>query len=226
MRQGLLAAIAVMMSACGVGAPESADPGALDSELVLGTKYEPTVRDCRNLSVRPMATGTLRSATGMTSLQVAPVGSVVQSMYFHTTAVGQETRHGVVEFALPALGGRITHAELKFSDLHGWQLQPVPSDMHTLTLYTNADGLITADDWVREGAPFATFMTDLNTPVAQHSFDLTGTVALGGQLGVRVELDNTRSVGAYGSEFEGFSVEVTVCGESSLPHGRPLGLPH
>ena len=38
-----------------------------------------------------------------------------------TTLCGPETRHGVVEFQLPPLGGRVTQATLHFTDVHGWQ---------------------------------------------------------------------------------------------------------
>jgi hypothetical protein len=224
-RQGLLAAVAVAVSACGVGAVDSpGDTATSEGELLLGSKLEPTHRDCRTVSLHPQATGTVLAAPTMPMLEVAQ-GSAVQSMRLQTTTYGVETRHGLAEFSLPALSGRLTHAELRFTDVHGWQLQPVPSDVHTLSLYGNADGAITADDWIREGDPFALLVTDLNLQPSQHSFDVTANVQLGGHLGARIELDGAQLPGEHGSEFDGFTLDVTVCGEAALPHGVPTGRP-
>ncbi|MBK7861955.1 MAG: hypothetical protein IPJ65_25730 [Archangiaceae bacterium] len=224
-RRGVLAAFAVVLSACGVGEEATEASATAESGLYPGLKLEAPARDCRVLTVRPDATGTVVSLSGPNTLQVAPVGAAVQSMYRYDLNHGRELRHGLAEFTVPTLGGRITHAELQFADVHGYSLMPLPPDLHTLTLYSNADGAVSADDWFREGTPLATFTTDLNEAPAQHRYDLTGSVALGGRLGARLSLDRARSVGAYGSEFGGFLLELTVCNEAALPHGRPVGDP-
>jgi hypothetical protein len=214
------------MSACGVDV-EPQGPESINSELNLGLKGQlPPERDCRLVSVRPTASGTLRMAPQMDMLEVAPVGSTVQSMFFDTTMYGPEHRHGIVEFDLPALGGRLVSATLKFNDRHGWQLQAVPSDLHKLSLYS-ADGVVDTADWVREGSPFTTFATDLNDMNPQErSFDLAGQVRLGARLGARLELlRGSLPNGSYGSGFDGFRIDVKVCGEAALPDGVPTGDP-
>jgi len=227
------AAVAVMISACGVPAA-GPEVSSVDSELVLFKKgVDVPERDCRVVTARPMVSGTLRSAPEAQMLEVAPVGSAVQSMFFETTALGPELRHGLVEFDVPAIGGRIVSATLRFSDRHGWQLQEVPEDVHRLSLY-DADGVITVDDWIREGpaglpeATGFTFSTDLNelNPV-ERRFDISSAVRAGHRLGARFQLDDGTAYasGSYGSAFEGFRIELKVCGENALPNGLPTGDP-
>lgn len=226
-RRGLAVAVTAAMSACGTGAQQGEDFATVDSELIFGTKIvELAQRDCRVVGVRPAASGTIRSAPQVSMLEVAPIGTTVQSMYFASTSYGPETRHGVIEFDVPAMGGHLTNATLRFTDAHGWLLDAVPSDLHQLTLYGDADGVVSTDDWTREGASALTFTTDLNDRRAlEHSFNVTANVQLGGKLGVRVELDRAQSSGQYGSAFDAFSVDLTVCGESALPNGAPIGEP-
>lgn len=225
-RRSLMAAVAVAMSACGVGV-EQRESESIGSALDLGVKgYIPPQRDCRVLAVRPTASGTIRSAPQMDMLEVAPVGSTVQSMFFDTTMYGPEHRHGIVEFELPALGGRLVSATLRFSDRHGWQLQQVPADLHQLSLYAG-DGVVSTDDWIREGDPFATFSTDLNDMnPRERTFDVIGQVRMGGRIGARIELDrDTFPNGSYGSAFEHFRIDLKVCSEAALPEGVPVGDP-
>ncbi len=227
-RQGLLAAVLIMVSACGMGTTGNSNAiDTLDSELNLGDKERSIPdRDCRDFSVRPMATGTIRAEPANELVEVAS-GTSVQSMYFASTGNTAEVRNGVVEFQLPALGGYITKAELRFNDVHPYQLQAVPADLHQLSLHGQVDGAITVDDWAREGSPFALFATDLNDlNPPERVFDIRGTVALGGKLGLHLNLDrSTLPNGAYGSSFEGFRLDVTVCGESRLVDGAPSGDP-
>jgi hypothetical protein len=98
----------------------------------------------------------------------------------------------------------------------------VPVRRHRLTVIPSADGVITADDFVREGAQLTTFVTDLNDlyPV-EHRFDVTERVVLGGRLGVQLELDRTPTTGSFGSAFAQFRLDVVVCNVAALPDGQP-----
>ncbi len=225
-RRSLLVAVAVVVAACGV-APEAQQAESLDSELVLFRKgVDVPERDCRLVTVRPMASGTIRSAPSVPMLEVAPVGTAVQSMYFETTAYGAERRNGVVEFEVPALGGHVVTSTLRFSERHGWQLQEVAPDTHRLSLY-DADGVITPADWIREGPVGVAFTTDLNElNPAERRFDVSSNVRVGSRVGVRIELSSTKlGAGSYGSAFDGFRLELNVCGENALPNGLPTGDP-
>ncbi len=152
-RRGLKVAALVLVTACGVEAPNAAATSD-DAQQALGSKYVKnlTPNDCRTVGVRTAATGTVRSAPDVGMLGVAPVGDAVQSMYFETTALGPETRRGVVEFQVPALNGRIKSAQLIFIDQHPWQLQPVDPLTHQYFIYNTADGDITSDDFARRPA--------------------------------------------------------------------------
>ena len=225
-RRGLLGAVLITVSACGMDAEQQGDPASINSELNLGEKgVSVPERDCRNVSVRPLATGTLRSAPQM--VEVAPVGDLVQSMMFEHVTYGSEARHGVVEFQLPALNGRLTRAELRFSDKHGYQVQAVPPDVHELLVNHQVDGAIATNDWAREGDAFVTFTTDLNDlNPPQHRFDVRNQVRLGDVLGLRINLErNVVPSGTYGSAFEGFAVDLTICNEDELLNGQPTGDP-
>lgn len=227
-RRGLLGAVLITVSACGLGAEQQGDPASINSELTLGEKgVSVPERDCRYVAVRPLATGTLRSAPDQQLLEVAPVGDAVQSMMFEHLTYGSEARHGVVEFQLPALNGRLTRAELRFTDKHGYQVQAVAPDVHELLINHQVDGAVATNDWTREGDSFVTFTTDLNDlNPPQHRFDVRGQVRLGEALGLRINLDRTSAPsGSYGSAFEGFGIDLTVCNEDELPNGQPTGDP-
>lgn len=224
-RHGLLAGAVVLvaMSACGVDEQQSAAQStSINSELNKAT-FNPAPRDCRVVSARTMATGTIRSAPQVGMLEVASVGSNVQSMYFETANVGPEQRRGVAEFELPALSGRITKAVLRFDDSHGWVLHSVPADFHTLSIY-QADGTVTAEDFVRETVPYTTFATDMNdaAPVG-HAFDITEMARQGTRIGARIELQRASNAGtgATGSGFDQFRIDLTVCNEGIFHNGDP-----
>lgn len=228
MRRGLLGAVLITVSACGMDVEQQGDSASIDSELNLGEKgVSVPERDCRFVTVRPLATGTLRAAPEQQMLEVAPVGTLVQSMMFEHVTYGSETRHGIVEFQLPALNGRVTRADLRFTDKHGYQVQAVPADTHKLILNGQVDGTIGTNDWTHEGDPFVTFTTDLNDlNPPQHRFDVRSQVKLGGALGLRINLDRTIvPSGTYGSSFEGFGIDLTICNEDDLPNGQPNGDP-
>jgi hypothetical protein len=223
-RRSLLVVVAV--AGCGVP-PSENDVASLDNELVLTPKgVDVPDRDCRVVTVRPTASGTIRSAPGVPLLEVAPVGSAVQSMHFETSTYGAERRNGVVEFNVPALGGRIVSSTLRFTDRHGWQLQPIAEDLHRLSFY-DADGVISAGDWVREGPVGITFTTDLNEMnPPERKLDVTSHVRAGTTVGARIELVGTSfTSGSYGSAFDGFRLELRLCGENALPNGVPTGDP-
>jgi hypothetical protein len=226
-RQGVFAAavaVVVAGSACGVGAEPDAQQAqektaSSQQELRLNAFNLPT-RQCRTLTVRPDASGTLASAPQVNMLEVAPVGSAVQSMYFNSPSTGAETRRGLVEIAVPALNGHITAASLVFTDQHGWAFQQVPADWHTLELLPGASTISTVD-YASEGAPFATFSTDMNALQPQtHTFDVFGSVTGGQTTGFRFSLQKINTqLPSSGSAFTDFHLDITVCDEAALPHG-------
>jgi hypothetical protein len=220
-RTGMLVVAVVVVSACGVGADQDRS-ASINSELNFKPGFfNPPPRDCHIVSARPMVMGTVRSAPSIGMLEVAPVGESVQSMFFETANLGAETRRGVVEFEVPHVDGRMTRAELKFDDVHGYLFQPMSDDFHSLTVYTGADGVITPDDFMREGTPFATFATNLNTlhPVTR-DFDVAGQFNLGDRVGFRLELQRTPTqAGSFGSGFDGFRLDLTVCNSAALAGG-------
>jgi hypothetical protein len=225
----MLGAVVVMvaLNGCGVGPDETQPPalGTSTSEL-RAIPFNIPPSSCRTVTVLPDAQGTVRSAPSVDMLGVAPVAAV-QSMYFDTASLGPESRRGVAEFSLPALNGRITEAHLAFTDQHGWVLQAVPADWHTLDIYAGADNSITPDDFGRESLPFATFTTDMNAlqPMV-HTFDVTGNVAAGQSTGFRVALQRTPvNVVQAGSAFVDFHLDLRVCDEASLPNGTLGGRP-
>lgn len=222
----LAAAVAVVVSGCGVESPEADAVGVTRSDLKVVAFNLPSL-ECRTVSVHPNATGTVLSAPEVNMLAVAPVGTTVESMFFNTPTMGPEQRRGIVEFTLPALNGRLVGAHLSFTDSHGFEFQEVNPDWHQLTVYSGTDGTISASDYAREGSPFAVFSTDLNDlhPMG-HTFDVLGNVALGQGTGFRLGLQKTPSDAvSAGSSFVDFRLDVKVCDESSLPGnvfpGRP-----
>jgi hypothetical protein len=227
-RRGLKVAALVLVAGCGVGTPNEAATSD-DAQAVLGSKYGKNLpaNECRTVGIRTAATGTVRSAPDVGMIGVAPVGDAVQSMYFETSALGPETRRGVVEFQVPALDGRIESAQLLFIDQHPWQLQPVDPLTHQYFTYNTADGDITADDFAREAQPLGTLTTDLNSMTqATHAIDVTGATALGQGLGFRIELERkSTGSGTFGSAFVDFRLDLKLCDESALPNGSISGLP-
>jgi hypothetical protein len=227
----LAAAVVVVVSGCGVGSelnPEGPATTATDSEALRANAFNIPKLTCRTVSVHPDATGTIQSAPQVGLLAVAPIGATVESMYFNTQTIGLETRRGIVEFSVPALDGHIASAHLSFTDQHGYAFQAVPTDVHNLEVLPGADNSITTADYGREGAPFATFSTDLNSPtVVTHTFDVTGTVALGQSTGFRIALAKLPdlSLASQGSAFVSFHLDLTMCGQADLPHGTFGGTP-
>jgi hypothetical protein len=225
---GMLGAVVVVaLSGCGVGPDETQAPALGTSESALkAIPFNIPVPSCRTVTILPDAQGTVRSAPSADMLGVAPVAAV-QSMYFDTASLGPESRRGVAEFSVPALNGRIVEAKLAMTDQHGWVLQAVPPDWHTLDIYSGADNAVTPDDFARESLPFATFTTSMNAlqPMV-HSFDVTGNVAAGASTGFRVALQRTPvNVVQAGSAFVDFHLDLRVCDEGSLPNGSLSGRP-
>jgi hypothetical protein len=228
-RGGLLAAaVAVVVSGCGMESPEAGAVGVERSDLKVVAFNLPAVEECRTVSVRPNATGTVLSAPALNMIEVAPVGTAVESQYLSVTDMGPQQRRGIVEFTIPPLNGHLVSAHLSFTDSHNFVFQDVPADVHELIVYNVTDDAITAADFSREGAPFAVFSTDLNDlhPMG-HSFDVLANVALGQGTGFRVGLQKTppSTVVSAGSSFVDFVVQVKVCDESALSNNTFPGRP-
>jgi hypothetical protein len=159
-----------------------------------------------SVTVTPEAMGTIRHLPELEILEIAPVGTMVQSTYFKTTELNREFRRGFIEFLLPEIGGQILSARLIIKEWRAIIEPPVPPVTHELSFYSPADLTIDVEDFDRPTVFITSFDTDENLPPQTFGFDVTGEIVSlqENTVGFRIKLAVDPWYDEFGSFGSGF----------------------
>ncbi len=150
-----------------------------------------SVNGVATITVPAEASGTVRHLPELGVLEVAPVGDLIISSYFKTTAMNREFRRGFLEMPLPELPQPLAQANLILFEERAQISPPVPPITHELSFYQPADLDVTVDDFDRSSAFLTTLTTDANLPTEVFTVDLTDVVSnsITNTLGFRLKLE-------------------------------------
>ncbi len=170
--------------------------------LALGIVVSPV--HAADFTLLPSTSGTLRNLRfSGGDIEVAPVGTDMQSSYFNTTGTDREWRRGFAEFAVPMFRSQVDRSILHLT-VRSVVMGP---DFHLVDTYPG-DLTIAVDDYFRPGATVGSIEADGSLPPEVFDLDVTDAVrsAQGSALGIRVRMiieGTTNVIQTFGATFVG-----------------------